>query len=162
MTIGGSCLCGGVKFEIEGPVRTFEYCHCRRCRKVTGAAGYPALAVQREGFRLLEGMELVASYEAPLLHGPPAYVSSFCRRCGSPVPFPSTEFEEVEVPAGLLDDEPPHGIDKHIFVEFAARWDPSRDDLPRYTREQLLVLRREQVRTSVPDGRGDRRKEWKS
>lgn len=151
MTFGGSCLCGGVRFEVTGPVQTFEYCHCRRCRKVTGAAGLPALAVPRDGFRLLDGGELIATYEAPLLHGPPAYTSSFCRRCGSTVPLPRNDFEVVEVPAGLLDDEPPVGIDKHIFVEFAPAWDPSQDALPRYTREELRALRRRVGQATVLD-----------
>ncbi len=142
MTIAGSCLCGGVRFELDGPLGTFELCHCRRCRKVTGAAGYPAVAVPRERFRLTDGAPLVATYQAPLLHGPPAYTSAFCRRCGSPVPLASDDFADVEVPAGLLDDEPASGIDKHIFVESAPAWDPSRDDLPRYTRAELIALRR--------------------
>jgi hypothetical protein len=31
--IRGSCLCGGVTFEIERAVGPFELCHCSRCRK---------------------------------------------------------------------------------------------------------------------------------
>jgi hypothetical protein len=34
----GSCLCGGVRFEIERFVGPFELCHCTRCRKVSGSA----------------------------------------------------------------------------------------------------------------------------
>lgn len=152
MTIAGSCLCGGVRFELDGPFGTFELCHCRRCRKATGAAGLPALAVPRERFRLAEGASLVASYRAPLLHGPPACTRAFCRRCGAPVPLASDDFEDVEAPAGLLDDEPAVTIDKHIFVEWTPAWDPSRDDLPRYTRPELIELRR----ASGHDPSGDR------
>ena len=36
--IKGSCLCGGVKFEIRGSKGPFELCHCNRCRKATGSA----------------------------------------------------------------------------------------------------------------------------
>ena len=29
----GSCLCGQVRFEIEGDFDRFFFCHCQRCRK---------------------------------------------------------------------------------------------------------------------------------
>jgi len=29
----GSCLCGAVRFEIDGPLVRSGYCHCRSCRK---------------------------------------------------------------------------------------------------------------------------------
>ena len=32
----GSCLCGGVTFEIDGDVRDVLACHCIQCRKTTG------------------------------------------------------------------------------------------------------------------------------
>ena len=34
----GSCLCGEVAFEVEGPFDSFLNCHCSRCRKATGTA----------------------------------------------------------------------------------------------------------------------------
>lgn len=32
----GSCLCGAVKFEVEGSLSAVEGCHCSMCRKWTG------------------------------------------------------------------------------------------------------------------------------
>ncbi|MCI3132528.1 GFA family protein [Phenylobacterium aquaticum] len=37
-TTAGSCLCGGIAFEISGPFEAFFLCHCSRCRKDTGSA----------------------------------------------------------------------------------------------------------------------------
>ena len=34
----GSCICGEVAFEVEGPFDLFLNCHCSRCRKATGTA----------------------------------------------------------------------------------------------------------------------------
>jgi hypothetical protein len=31
--IHGSCLCGGVEFEIDGPLMAPLNCHCSQCRK---------------------------------------------------------------------------------------------------------------------------------
>ena len=39
--IRGSCLCGGVKFEITRATGPFELCHCSRCRKANGPPSSP-------------------------------------------------------------------------------------------------------------------------
>jgi hypothetical protein len=36
--VRGSCLCGGVKFEIVGPLMRVLNCHCSKCRKQHSAA----------------------------------------------------------------------------------------------------------------------------
>src|SRR5690242_6631069 len=112
--ITGSCLCRAVRFEVAAVVGPFELCHCTRCRKVSGSAFRAMVGVQTEGFRFVAGRELVATYDAPLLHAPPPYRTAFCRRCGSPVPDPAPAGEWFEIPAGLLDDDPGVRPDRHI------------------------------------------------
>ena len=36
--IGGSCLCGAVAFEFDGPPLRMYHCHCSRCRHAVSAA----------------------------------------------------------------------------------------------------------------------------
>lgn len=33
----GGCLCGCVRFEIDGPLLRSSHCHCRQCQKAHGA-----------------------------------------------------------------------------------------------------------------------------
>jgi len=139
--VGGSCLCGAVRFEIDGAVGPFELCHCSRCRKVTGGAFFAGLGVRADDYRLLEGAEWVRRFELPLVEFPPPYRSSFCSRCGSPVPDPDEGAEWFEIPAGLLDGDPGVDPDRHIFVELRAAWHEIADALPQLTREQLIALR---------------------
>ena len=141
MAIRGSCLCGGVTFEIDRAVGPAEFCHCNRCRKVSGSTTLLMIRASAKDYRFLTGRELVRSYAAPILYRPPAYCSTFCSRCGSPVPEPSPEGEFLEIPAGAFDDDPGIRPDKHIFVEFMPAWDVLRDDLPAYTRSDLQKLR---------------------
>ena len=89
--IRGSCLCGGVRFELARAVGPFELCQCNRCRKASGSAFASFVGVEAADYRLLAGADLIASYDAPILRAPPAYRSSFCRRCGSPVPNPDPQ-----------------------------------------------------------------------
>ena len=144
--IRGSCLCGGVRFEIAKAVGPFELCHCNRCRKASGSAFSAFLGVEATDYRLLAGAELIASYDAPILRAPPAYRSSFCRRCGSAVPNPDPGAEWFELPAGLLEDDPALRPDKHIFVELWPPWFEGADALPRLTSRELVAWRRQHGR----------------
>jgi len=148
MTTHGSCLCGAVRFVFEEAAGPFEICHCKRCRKLSGAQGMPAISVLSNGYRMTQGRELITSYSAPILYGPPAYQSQFCSKCGSPLPTPDPGEQCVEIPAGLLDDDPRWLPDKHIFTEFVPSWDRISDDLPQYDMKRLILHREARV---LPD-----------
>jgi hypothetical protein len=130
----GSCLCGGARFEIEGEVTPIECCHCSRCRKASGSAFVPAIAVRTENFRWVAGQDLVTLYEALVREKPPPYRKAFCRRCGSPLPIVDRELPSVEIPAGALDDDPGTRPLRHIFVGARAPWFSISDELLRYPR----------------------------
>ena len=36
--ITGKCLCGKVRYEINGRLGPVVYCHCSMCRRATGSA----------------------------------------------------------------------------------------------------------------------------
>lgn len=140
--IKGSCLCGGVQFELTKVTGPFEICHCNRCRKVSGGQGMPAVGVSTSDYRMTSGNDLIEAYDAPILYAPPAYHVCFCRVCGSPVPPAEPEGDFMEIAAGLLDDDPGIKPDKHIFVELTPAWDVISDGLPAYTRDEIVQLRR--------------------
>ena len=35
-TASGGCLCGGVRYRVQGPLRPILQCHCEMCRRATG------------------------------------------------------------------------------------------------------------------------------
>ena len=148
--ITGSCLCGGVRFEIERASGPFELCHCTRCRKVSGSAFQAGVGVRSQDFRLVSGKDLISTYEAPILRNPPPYRISFCSRCSSPVPNPEPDSEWCEIPAGLLDGDPVLKPDKHIFVEHKAPWFEIADHLPQYDLPALLELRARIPKKTIP------------
>jgi hypothetical protein len=139
--IKGSCLCGGVKFEIRGSNGPFELCHCNRCRKASGSAFAAGLRVRCEDLRIIQGQELIKTFEAPIIDAPPPYTNRFCGRCGSPVPVLSDD-GWFEVPAGTLDDDPTMRPDKHIYVDFKSPWYSVGDGLPQMTKSQIQAYRR--------------------
>jgi hypothetical protein len=139
--IRGSCLCGGIRFEVDSVVGPFELCHCSRCRKASGSAFMAAVGVRRAGFRYLAGRELVRRFELPVRHEPPPYSRLFCQVCGCVVPDPEPETEVFEIAAGLLDDDPQLQPERHIMIEHKAPWLDITDGLPVYDLPQLLRLR---------------------
>ena len=79
----GSCLCGAVAFEVEGPVREVIVCHCTQCRKWSGHV-WAASAVPEAAFRLLEDATLRWYRSSDVAK------RGFCAACGASlfwVPF---------------------------------------------------------------------------
>ncbi len=147
--IHGSCLCGGVRFEVARFTGPFELCHCSRCRKVSGSAFMAGAGVRRQDFRWICGQDLITCFEAPIVESPPAYRVCFCSRCGCCVPDPETRSEVFELAAGLLDDDPLIRPDKHIFVECKADWFAISDTLPCFDKPALLAHRERGVQQDI-------------
>lgn len=127
--VRGSCLCGGVRYEVTAPFLRANFCHCSRCRKHTGAAASTQGRVPHAAFRLLSGAELITTYTPD--HG---MVKAFCSVCGSSL-FGGTwpDGPEVSIRLGTLDDDPGIRPDFHTYVADAPPWLPMPDDgLPRY------------------------------
>jgi len=128
----GSCLCGGVRFEVAGELTPMQYCHATRCRKASGAAAAPEMLAPADGLRWLAGEDLVQVYEAPLLEAPPAYRRAFCRRCGSPLPCRIGGTPFVMLNPGTLDEDPGTRPFRHAFVGQKAPWHEIADSLPQF------------------------------
>ena len=130
--VRGSCLCAGVVFEIVGELTPIQLCHAARCRKATGGAFAPEMLAPREGFRWVQGQEMVATFEAPILESPPPYRRAFCSTCGSPLPAELEGTPFVVLNAGVLDDDPGTRPFRHAFVAQKACWHELTDGLPRF------------------------------
>jgi hypothetical protein len=76
--ITGSCLCGGVSYEIDGKIGPALNCPCSMCRKATGAAFRSRVAVPRKNFRWVTGEDLLTYYDSS-----PTTTRTFCKVCGS-------------------------------------------------------------------------------
>ncbi|WP_394835750.1 GFA family protein [Pendulispora rubella] len=131
----GSCLCGAVAFEADGPAVDFVLDHCSRCRKATGSAFFAELVVPLARFRWIQGESEVRVYEAPVRETPPGYQRAFCSQCGSPVPSSHSTHGVVSIPAGSLDDDPGARPMRHIFVEAKAPWFSIDDGLPQFAKK---------------------------
>lgn len=135
--VRGSCLCGGVTFEITGPLLSPLNCHCSQCRKQHGAAFRSRVRVAAADVRWLSGEHLIKYYESPR-----GYMRGFCGECGSPIL--NRAGPKWQAPATFPDGPPQYGIALaildnppvrpalHCFVDSKVPWLDITDDLPQY------------------------------
>jgi hypothetical protein len=126
--IQGSCLCGGVRYEAEGPLRLFARCHCVQCRKASGGEFATNASVSRRQFRLVQGEELLREYRWR-----PGEHRVFCERCGSPLFKRSDKTpEDIRLRLGCVDTDIDARPELHVFVAEKPSWSEICDDLPQF------------------------------
>ena len=115
--INGSCLCGEVKYVINGKLGDITHCHCRTCRKAHGAAFSSVAAVQIDDFEFTSGEGLIKCYASS-----PDKVRCFCANCGSQIYAHRQGQSHYILRLGTLDDDPGVRPVNHIWVSEKAPW----------------------------------------
>lgn len=124
----GSCLCGGIHYEIHGEIGEIIECHCQRCRKANGTAFATNAPIQKADFKIVKGENLLKKFASTA-----TTQRCFCSECGSPIMSIKTETPDTyRLRIGTLDTPLEHKPSMHIFVAHKAEWDIICDDLPQY------------------------------
>lgn len=128
--IKGGCLCGAVAFEVVNSFERIFLCSCRQCRQITGSAFASNLSVDPQGFDWLGGAENIVNYKVPGRD----ISKSFCRVCGSGVPWTSGDGTKMIVPAGSLS-EPVNVVERtRIFASEQPAWASDLEHVPVHAR----------------------------
>ena len=123
----GKCLCGAVRYAVEGPFLYAGYCHCSRCRAGSGSAFSAFAGIGQDKLRVTAGEDRIARFEIN-----PDNIVSFCRLC-SASPFALVrDGQFMHVALGTLVDDPGIRPTFHIFVGSKAPWHEITDALPQY------------------------------
>lgn len=120
MKTNGGCLCGQLRYAIDG-VPSFQYnCHCRDCQRMSGAAYLPIVALPANCVSVAGE---VSWYARRAGSGREA-VEGFCPTCGSRV-FGKGEGVAglLLVCAGTLDEPALFEPAADIFTRAAPYWD---------------------------------------
>lgn len=116
MSATGRCLCGAVRFDVDGPLRDVIVCHCVECRRWHGHVS-ASTAAAREALRLTadSGLRWIDSPESDA-----GARRGFCGECGSSLFWDVPGRETITIAAGALD--PPTGLKvvKHIYTDDAS------------------------------------------
>jgi hypothetical protein len=128
----GGCLCGSVRFVVEGAVGSAAYCHCKDCRKCTGSAFNVSVAVESKCFRIVSGSPKGYTKTADSGNELTRY---FCGDCGSPIFTSSPRHpDRVYVKAGSFDDPSVVTPAYQSWMDSAVPWASIVPGLPRFAK----------------------------
>lgn len=116
----GGCLCGGVRFALEPPLRDVLVCHCSLCRRSGTLAG-AYTAVAPEALRLTEESTLAWYVDVN------GRRRGFCSTCGATLFWSAEGARTISVSAGALDGPTGLVTERHVHVEDRADWEPAPD-----------------------------------
>jgi hypothetical protein len=117
MGLSGSCLCGNVRYEIDGLDGQIGHCHCRTCQKAHSAAYAPTARVNRDRFRWTAGQDLVRG-----LVSSPGKTRYFCGTCGAHIVAEREGQDQVILRVASLDGDPGLRPVAHIWTSHDAPW----------------------------------------
>jgi len=125
-TYSGSCLCGEVQFEYDGPSNWCAHCHCTLCQRAHGAPLVTWVGVAEERFRLLHSDTL------QWYHSSADSRRGFCRVCGSSLFFQSERWPgEIHLVRANIEGEIDVAPGGHAYWPSHATWFEFEDQLPR-------------------------------
>lgn len=126
MVYEGGCLCGAVRYRIEGDPLSAGYCYCRMCQRAAGAPVVAWVAFDRAGFRFVKG-------EPQAVKASERAVRRFCADCGSALTFEySAATETIDVTIASLDDPGSTAPLYEIWTSSKPPWLRLEGDGPKY------------------------------
>jgi hypothetical protein len=121
----GRCLCGGVRFAVNGPLRAVILCHCSQCRRTHGHfAAYTSATRSHVTFHADATLRWYES-SAGARRG-------FCSTCGASLFWESAGESRLSIAAGCLDTPTGLATERHLFVDDASDYYRIVDDLPQH------------------------------
>jgi hypothetical protein len=127
----GRCLCGAVRYRVDGGLRDVLICHCEECRRWHGHVS-ACTAARREDLVLVEqrGLRWI---DSP--HSDAAARRGFCGECGSSLFWDPPGRPTISIAAGTLDDPSGLRVAGHWYVSQAADYyELPADGTPRHER----------------------------
>jgi hypothetical protein len=122
----GGCLCGGVRYAVEGDPLAVALCHCSMCRR---SAGAPIVA-----WAMFPADRFAYTAGKPTVHASsPGSGRSFCGACGTKLAFTADYLPGlVDVTVASFDDPEALPPQMHIWHAKRLPWLETADALPRH------------------------------
>jgi hypothetical protein len=120
----GGCLCGGVRYLVNGPLRGLIACHCSQCRRTSGH--YAAMTSV-----LSEHLELTTSQTLTWYQSSATAERGFCNICGGNLFWRGFDSDTTSITGGTLDLPTGTALEQHICVADKSDYYTLDDDLPK-------------------------------
>ena len=128
ITTTGRCLCGGVRYQVRGPLRGVIACHCSQCRRTSG--NFVTATVAQNAVLALNSAGTLAWYRSS-----ESAERGFCSRCGGNLFWRHTTpgTTTTAIKAGSIDPPTRLRLARHIFVGSKSDYYDITDGLPQHT-----------------------------
>ena len=130
MTMEGGCFCGAARYQIDGLPRRVTCCHCRHCRRTSGAAFLAWAEFDPAKVKFISG-------EPSRFESRPLVTRQFCGSCGPQLTYQHAEEEDIiDVSVCSLDAPEEIEPEDHVWCDRTLPWIELADGLPRYGRSK--------------------------
>jgi hypothetical protein len=124
--IEGGCLCGSTRYRITGDPVATSICHCRSCRRASGAPSVAWVVVPAESFSFVAGPPATFRSSA-------AVSRTFCPRCGTPLTYRhDDDVDTIDVTTATLDEPDRFAPMREIWLDHKLAWSAVDPALPHY------------------------------
>ena len=124
----GGCLCGAIRYRLDGKIEESAYCHCRTCQRQSGAPVVAWFSIAPASFAYTNGKP--KDYRAST-HA----TREFCGDCGTYLLFrEDNPAATLGVNTATLDDPTQVPPTFHIWHESHIGWFETADTFPRHAK----------------------------
>ena len=126
MSIKGGCFCGSVRYNAQGTPGRITICHCKHCRRTSGAplvawAEFPKSDLTLTGDTLMQ------------IESRPGVIRQFCQLCGTHLTYQQPgRAPEIYVTVCSFDDPEEFSPHDHTWASRMLPWLKIDDGLPRH------------------------------
>ena len=125
----GRCLCGAVRYEVEGAPQIVAHCHCEDCQRLSGAGHSTGAMFPVDRFRLTG---VVAEHKLTSDNGNEV-TRAFCPACGSPIFGRNTAMDGyLTITLGTLEDSAAFEPGVVVFARNRKPWDAMDPSVPTF------------------------------
>jgi len=126
MIAEGGCLCGQVRYRADAAPTLSMICHCRSCRRASGAPAVAWVTFATDAFALTAGEPRRFASSDPVRWG-------FCAACGTSLTYEhAARPGEIDVTTASLDDPDAFPPTYHAQLADDVAWLEFGDGLPTY------------------------------
>uniref|UniRef100_Q0HRI9 Glutathione-dependent formaldehyde-activating, GFA n=1 Tax=Shewanella sp. (strain MR-7) TaxID=60481 RepID=Q0HRI9_SHESR len=125
-SLEGGCLCGAIRYRIEGKPFDADYCHCRMCQKSIGAVFGAWMDFKLQQVTWVKGQVTEFASSECVRRG-------FCAHCGCSLTYRHTEYPDyLTLTIASLDDPELVQPNYHIYTDEQPSWLKIEDNCQRY------------------------------
>ncbi len=123
----GGCLCGAIRYRVTGEPVATSLCHCKTCRRASGAPTVAWAVFRSSDFAFANG--------APTcFHSSPGIARTFCGKCGTPLTYQrESGTGTIDITTATLDHPDRFAPACEIWIAHKISWESLNGPIPQHS-----------------------------